>query len=417
MPVKDASGTFSGYRASNRDITERKLAEEDLGRSRRALEEEIDRRRTAQEALAESEADLKRAQDVAAIGSWKLDIPGDVLTWSDAVYDIFGMPRDEDLHYGSFLEAVHPDDRDLVKRSWRLALGGVPYDIEHRILVDGAVKWVREKAEVDFSPDGSPLTGTGIVQDITRRKAAENEQHKLRQSLAQVSQLSTAGELTTTLAHEINQPLAAILANAQAARHMIDEPRPDLAELRETLDDIISDDKRAREVVQRVRGIMKKDGGAFERMEIAGLIQETVRLVEKEAFIRNVGIRMESDPSLPQVVVDRIQIQQVLINLLFNAMEAMADGGPDRGITVRSAMNDEGRVVVAVEDTGKGIAPEEAAQLFEPFYTTKQGGLGLGLSISRSIVEAHGGKLFVRPNPRGGAVFSFTLQAAQGSAR
>jgi len=170
-------------------------------------------------------------------------------------------------------------------------------------------------------------------------------------------------------------------------------------------------------VVQRVRGIMKKDGGAFERMEVAGLIQETVRLVEKEAFIRNVGIRMESDPSLPQVVVDRIQIQQVLINLLFNAMEAMADGGPDRGITVRSAMNDKGRVVVAVEDTGKGIAPEEAAQLFEPFYTTKQGGLGLGLSISRSIVEAHGGKLLVRPNPRGGAVFSFTLQAAQGSAR
>lgn len=417
VPVKDASGTFSGYRASNRDITERKLAEEDLARSRRALEEEIDRRRTAQEALAVSEADLKRAQDVAVIGSWKLDIPADVLTWSDAVYDIFGMPRDRDLHYGSFLEAVHPDDRDLVKRSWRLALGGEPYDIEHRILVDGEVKWVREKAEVDFSPDGSPLTGTGIVQDITRRKAAENEQHKLRQSLAQVSQLSTAGELTTTLAHEINQPLAAILANAQAARHMVDEPRPDLAELRETLDDIISDDKRAREVVQRVRGIMKKDGGAFGRMEVAGLIHETIRLVEKEAFIRNVGIRMESDPSLPQVVADRIQVQQVLINLLFNAMEAMADGGPARSITVRSSMSDEGRVVVSVEDTGKGITPEEAARLFEPFYTTKQGGLGLGLSISRSIIEAHGGKLLVRSNHQGGAVFSFTLQAAQGSAR
>jgi PAS domain S-box-containing protein len=414
VPVRGASGAFLGYRASNRDITERVLAEEDLIKSRSDLEDEITLRKTAQEALAASEADLKRAHEVAVIGSWKIDISSSSLSWSDGMYDIFGLPRGTDLNYEDFLESVHPDDRELVNRSWSAALKGVLYDIEHRILVNGTVKWVREKAEVDFSPDGSPLTGTGIVQDITRRKLVENEQHKLLQSLAHVSRISTVGELTTTLAHEINQPLAAILANAQAARHMIDEDEPDLVELREALDDIINDDKRAREVVQRIRGLMKKDDMPFEKADVAGVVQEALKLVEKEALIRNISIRAEHEPEVPQVIADRIQIQQVLINLLINAMESMKDDGSLRSITVRSFVNDTGDALVSVEDTGRGISQEEALQLFEPFYTTKQGGLGLGLSISRSIIEAHGGKLLAFPNPFGGSVFFFSLPAVKG---
>ncbi|HNY63997.1 MAG TPA: ABC transporter substrate binding protein [Deltaproteobacteria bacterium] len=416
VPVRDDSGRFLGYRASNRDITERKRAEEYLDLSRRDLEEEIARRRIAQEALASSEADLKRAQEVALIGSWQLDIAGDVLTWSEGVYDIFGLPRGAPLSFETFLDTIHPDDRELVIRSWDRALHGELYDLEHRIIVNGAVKWVREKAEVDFSPEGEPLRGTGIVQDITMRKLAEEEYHKLFQSLVHVSRISTVGELTATLAHEINQPLAAILANAQAARHMVDADEPDLAELRETIDDIISDDKRAREVVQRIRAIMKKEGGVFENMDIAGVVREACKLVEKESLIRDIRLRIEHSPDTPAVTADRIQLQQVLINLIINAMESMTDNGASRSITVRSFRSDSGNAVVSVEDTGKGISQEDAQLLFEPFYTTKQGGLGLGLSISRSIIEAHGGKLLALPNPGGGAVFFFTIPAAKGNA-
>lgn len=416
VPVKDSSGSLLGYRASNRDITERTLAEQALTASRRELEEEIARRKSAQEALAAREADLKRAQEVAVIGSWKLDLSTRSLHWSDGVYEIFGMPRGADLSYETFLEAVHPDDREMVNENWSAALAGELYDIEHRIVVDGAVKWVREKAELDFSPEGVPLAGTGIVQDITRRKLAENEQHKLRQSLAHVSRVSTVGELTTTLAHEINQPLAAILANAQAARHMIDEDEPDLVEVRETLDDIIADDKRAREVVQRIRGIMKKDDARLEKLDLSDVVRDAAGFVEKEALVRNVSIRVEADPSAPLVGADRVQIQQVLINLLMNAMESMADHSPSRVITVRTFTNESGHVVVSVEDSGKGIIPEDRFQLFEPFYTTKQDGLGLGLSISRSIVESHGGKLLAFPNPLGGAVFFFSLPGMKGGA-
>jgi PAS domain S-box-containing protein len=416
VPVKDASGTFLGYRASNRDVTERQLAEQDLAASRRALEDEIARRKIAQEALATSEADLKRAHEVAVIGSWKLEIASNRLYWSDGVYDIFGLPRGTDLSYEIFLESVHPDDREMVNATWSAALRGELYDIEHRIVVDGRVKWVREKAEVDFSPDGVPFRGTGIVQDITRRKLAENEQHKLLQSLTHVSRVSTVGELTTTLAHEINQPLAAILANAQAARHMIDADEPDLAELRETLDDIINDDKRAREVVQRIRGLMKKDGSLLEKLDLQDVVRESAKFVEKEALIRNVSLRIETDGTVPKVVADRVQIQQVLINLLMNAMESMTESSPSRSITVRSFTNETGQVVVSVEDSGKGIVQDDPLQMFEPFYTTKNDGLGLGLAISRSIIEAHGGKLLAFPNPLGGSVFFFSLPHAKGGA-
>jgi C4-dicarboxylate-specific signal transduction histidine kinase len=248
------------------------------------------------------------------------------------------------------------------------------------------------------------------VQDITRRKTAEEEQHKLRQSLAHVSRVATVGELTTALAHEINQPLAAILANAQAARHIVDEDKPDIQELRGALDDIINDDKRAREVIRRIRSLLKKEDSLPELVDVNGVIEESVKLIERESVLKGIPIRMNLESRVPQVAADRIQIGQVVINLLINAIEAMGDdSGAMRIITVHSRMTDEGEVVVSVHDTGKGIDEKSSRLLFEPFYTTKAHGLGLGLSISRSIIEAHGGALIAMPNPGRGATFSFRL--------
>lgn len=384
---------------------------EELVKERTAeLEDEIARRKKAQDALTINEALLRRAQEVAIIGSWYLDIRANDLSWSDGVYDIFGLPRGTQMNYEKFLDIVHQDDLEYVNRSWKAALAGGAYDIEHRIIVNGAVKWVREKAEVDFSKDGTPLRGIGIVQDITRRKTAEEEQHKLHQSLAHVSRLATVGELTTALAHEINQPLAAILANAQAARHIADEDNPDMKELKEALDDIINDDKRAREVIRRIRSLLKKDSSLPEMTDINLVIQEAVKLIERESVLKGVPIRLNLERSVPQVEADPIQIGQVMVNLLVNAIEAMGeDPGSTRSITVHSRKTDEGEVVVSVHDTGKGIDEKSSRRLFEPFFTTKAHGLGLGLSISRSIIEAHGGRLNAVPNQGRGSTFSFRL--------
>ena len=455
VPVRDDAGGFMGYRASNRDITDRKAAQDHLDMyrehlerlvrertaeleaeidSRRQKEEELDlyrrdlerlvrertaeledeitRRKSAQDALAVSEANLRRAQDVAVIGGWNLDLKSGELTWTDGVYRIFGLPPGTRLDYESFLASVHPDDLEYVNKSWSDALKGAPYDIEHRIVVNGAVKWVREKAEGQFDHNGVPLKGSGIVQDITRRKQAQEQQYILRQQLAQVSRVATAGELTAALAHEINQPLAAILANAQAALHILDGKAPDLAELHEILDDIINDNKRAREVISRVRSLLRKEPSKPEEVDINSVIHDAIRLMKQGSDFTGVSVRTELADGLEPVMADRIQVGQVVINLFANAFEAVSElSEPPRNIVVTTRMDVEGEVIVSVEDTGKGIDEGSLRRIFEPFYSTKETGLGLGLSISRSIIEAHGGRLSAFRNPDRGSTFSFSLPA------
>ncbi len=381
------------------------------------LEAEIERGRIAQEALARSEADLKMVQEVAVVGGWSLDLRTNELTWTNGVYDVFGLPRGTPLDYEKFLSFVHPDDAEYVNESWSNALEGAQYDIEHRILADGGVKWVREKAQVEFSDSGVPLRGSGIVQDITRRKQAEEERHVLRRQLAHVSRVTTAGELTAALAHEINQPLAAILANAQAARHILDEKEPDMDELHAILDDIINDDGRAREVIKRIRSLLRKESANKDRMDVNRIVEDALRLVERESRFRGVAVRTELAGGLPPVAGDPIQVGQVVINLLLNAMEAIGEvSEPPREVTVESRMNGKTEIVVSVRDTGRGIGGNAVRSVFEPFFTTKETGLGLGLSISRSIIEAHGGRLSAADNPGRGATFSFSLPVMQRNA-
>jgi two-component system sensor kinase FixL len=218
------------------------------------------------------------------------------------------------------------------------------------------------------------------------------------------------GELTASLAHELNQPLTAILSNAQAAQRILASDPTDLPEIREILRDIVEDDKRAGEVIHRLRGFLKKSSVELAALDIGELVGQVARLVTSDAIIRNVAIRLDLAPGLPPVCGDRVQLQQVILNLLMNGLDAMREPGErERTLVLRTFRGGPDSVVVAVEDSGVGIDEADLDHVFHAFYTTKSDGLGMGLAISRSIVEAHGGRLSVRNNPRGGATFSFAL--------
>jgi two-component system sensor kinase FixL len=240
------------------------------------------------------------------------------------------------------------------------------------------------------------------------------EGQRLRQDLAHVGRVSTVGELTASLAHELNQPLTAILSNAQAAQRILDSDRADLAEIREILGDIVEDDKRAGEVIYRLRGFLKKGTLELSALDIGELVSEVAPLVSSDAIIRNVVIRLELAPGLPPVCGDRVQLQQVVLNLLMNGLDAMRESGAgERTLVLRTFSAGPASVVVAVEDSGVGVPEADLDHVFHAFYTTKPDGLGMGLAIVRSIVEAHGGQPKARNKPEGGATFSFTLPAVE----
>jgi PAS domain S-box-containing protein len=389
-PIFKASGEFLGKRGSNRDITAQKLAEE---------------------ALERNAAHLKHAQEVAKVGSWELDLTGGELQWSEQVYRIFGVEGDIPLDYEAFLARVHEEDRDFVDRSWRAALGGAPYDLEHRIRVGDEVRWVREEAEIVFDEAGRAVRGVGIVQDVTARREAEEDADRLEAELAHVTRIATLGEFSAALAHELNQPLAAILANAQAARRFLAENEPDLDEIREILDDIAEDDQRARDVILRLRDLTKKPTRHQppEAVRLPPLIDGVLRIARGDLLLRGVPVDQAQPEDLPAVRANAVQLQQALLNLILNALEAMGDR-PDRRLSIETAMVN-GDVEIAVRDTGPGFEEDRLDDIFKPFTTSKEEGMGMGLAISRAIAETHGGRIRAENVPEGGARVVITLPA------
>jgi C4-dicarboxylate-specific signal transduction histidine kinase len=262
---------------------------------------------------------------------------------------------------------------------------------------------------------GRVVHTVGVIQDITERKAAELEARLTQNELAHATRMSVLGELAASMAHELNQPLAAILSNAQAARRFLAAPEPDMQEIREILDDIVRDDKRAGEVIHHMRAMVQKKGGAVpEPLDFNGLVRDTTKLVHSELVGRNVGLELDLAPKLPAFLAGRVEMQQVLLNLMVNAMDAMRDQPAERRrLQIRTSAA-EGRVRVALRDYGHGIPENALADIFRPFFTTKNHGLGMGLSISRSMVEAHGGKLWAENAPDGGAVFWIDMPMGEG---
>ncbi len=265
-----------------------------------------------------------------------------------------------------------------------------------------------ERAWADELVQRLQLLGQVFASILSRRRS-EVEAQRLRRDLSHVGRVSTIGELTASLAHELNQPLTAILSNAETAQGVLESPTVDLDELREILADIVEDDKRAGAVIRRLRGLLKKGSLEFTSLEVNEMVSEVARLVAGDAALRNVSVRLDMAPALPSVRGDRVQLQQVVLNLVLNGLDAMRSAPGSRTLALQTAADGPAAVRVAVRDSGIGIDEADADRIFEGFYTTKTDGLGMGLVISRSIVEAHGGRIEGRNNLEGGATFSFTL--------
>jgi signal transduction histidine kinase/integral membrane sensor domain MASE1 len=285
------------------------------------------------------------------------------------------------------------------------------FSLEYAWGAPGAGRWLALSVVPLKGPDGGAVVSH---TDVTERKHAEMEAQRSRQELAHFTRVSTMGELTASLAHELNQPLTGILANAQAAQRFLDARPPDLGEIRAILSDIIDDDKRAGEVIQRLREFLRKGETELSLLDINVLVRDVVKLVSSDALIRSVSIHLDLVSDTPTVSADRVQLQQLILNLLLNAMEAMADCEREhRRVTVRTRLTEAPAVEVAVQDAGTGLRPGTEDLVFEPFYTTKHSGMGMGLSIARSIVEAHGGAIWAANNPTRGATFHFTVPLAR----
>jgi len=264
-----------------------------------------------------------------------------------------------------------------------------------------------------------PLSGAqgGAVithTDITERRRAEMEAERSRQELAHFARVSTMGELAASLAHQLNQPLTGILANAQAAQRMLHEPAPDLPGLRSILDDIVEDDRRAGDVIQQLRDLMRKAPSERVLLDMNTTLERVVRLVSSDAVIRSVTIELDLTPDMAIVRGNRVELQQVILNLLLNALDAVSRS-EERRITVRTLLTPEG-IEVRVEDSGHGLAAGTEEKIFEPFFTSKPDGMGMGLSVARSIIEAHHGRIYARRSEPVGSVVAFELPAAGGRA-
>lgn len=322
-----------------------------------------------------------------------------------------GLSLKDGLDWGGRV-AVHPEDLARFVDEWKAALAdGKPLETEARLRrADGEYRWLLIRAVPLRDEPGKIVKWYGTSTDIEDRKRAEETLRRAQAELGHVTRVTTMGELAASIAHEINQPLSAIVNNGSACLRWLAGDSPDLAEAREAAGDIIRDGKRAGEVITRIRALLRKTEAEKSRLDINQTIRDVLVLTRNETASKGVTLRMELDGDLPAVLGDRVQLQQVVLNLVMNGVEAMATvTDRPKELQIRSRQHEAEQVLVAVKDSGVGIAGHNLESLFDAFYSTKSQGLGMGLAISRSIVEDHGGRLWAVPNDGPGATFQFTL--------
>jgi PAS domain S-box-containing protein len=370
--------------------------------------------------LWESEGKLEEAQRIAHVGHWDHDLDNDSFTWSDETYRIFDVPLQEKGKTSAVLNAlIHPEDRESYARASLSALrGDAPYNVEYRVVrSNGEVRFVHSRGDVTIDETGRPHRMFGIVQDITERKQSEEDlreserrNRETQAELAHVSRLTVLGDLTASIAHEVNQPLTGVVTYGGACLRWLDGevPRIDLA--RGAVEQMIGSARHASEVLARIRALSKKGASERVRFDINRAIDDVVALILREINAHGVSLRLDLGTSLPPVDGDRVQLQQVMMNLLMNGIQAMSRvTGRDRELLIRSRGHGSDQILVAVEDCGTGIEPEHLDRLFNAFFTTKPDGMGMGLSICKSIVEQHGGRIWATRNFGTGSTFQFTL--------
>jgi signal transduction histidine kinase len=375
---------------------------------------DVTTRKHAEEDLRRSEAFLAEAQHLSSTGSFSWRVETDEITWSEQAHHIFELAPAAPMPLELIRTRIHPEDIPLFDEViGRARATGRDFEYEHRLLMpDRSIKYLHVIAHGTRGPDNE-LEYIGAVQDVTERRLSEEALSRLRSELAHVSRVATLGALTASIAHEVNQPLAGIVTNANTCLRMLAADPPNVDGARETARRTIRDGHRAADVITRLRALFSKQGAATEPVDLNDAAREVIALSVGELQRGRVILRTELADDLPPVTGDRVQLQQVIQNLLRNASDAMS-GVEDRPrqLLIRTERDAGDRVRLSVQDAGVGLDPQNAVRLFEAFYTTKDDGMGIGLSVSRSIIESHQGRLWVAPNDGPGATFSFSIPHA-----
>jgi signal transduction histidine kinase len=369
----------------------------------------IERSRNA-EVLKRSEALLRKTQQLSSTGSFSWRPATDEIVGSEELYRIFELDTSVPLTLELIFTRVHSEDGPLFNEMINRARGGSDFEFEHRLqMLDHSVKYVRSVAHGTLDEDGQ-LDYIGVIQDVTPRWLSEEALGKARTELARVARVSSLGALTASIAHEVSQPLSGIVTNCSACLHMLAADPPDLEGARETARRTIRDGQRAADVIRRVRALFGKKSEPRESVDLNEATQEVIALRLSELQRAGAVLRFDLAEDLPPVRGDRVQLQQVILNLLLNACEAMRDVDDRPRRLVISTEREEGDGVrLRVRDAGVGFEPRDLKRLFEAFYTTKIDGMGIGLSVSRSIIERHHGRLWAELNDGPGATFSFSI--------
>ena len=392
-PVFNPSGDLVEYVGTVMDVTERRRAEEKL---------------------RQSEAYLAEAQKLTHTGSWAWDVAERrALHLSEEWYRIYGFDPEEGLPtWGKSLERLDRHERTRLREAIDRAVSEKSdYDVEYRLLLPGgSVRHLHSVGHPVLDASGNVVQFVGSSTDITERRQAEEALRQAQADLARISRITTMGELTASLAHEVNQPIAAAVTDANTCLRWLNRDHPDLEEAREAASRVVKDATRAAEIISRIRLLFKKINPQWEPVDLNEIIREMVALMSGDAARHSISVRTELVAELPQAMGDRVQLQQVLMNLMMNSNEAMKDADGPRELTIKSQCG-VGEVLISVSDTGVGLPPQQADQIFNAFFTTRVHGTGMGLRISRTIVESHGGRLWASDNSPRGARFAFTLPA------
>ena len=405
----------------HRNELEARVAERtaELTQTNDNLKREIAKHNKVEAELRLSQAYLDEAQRLSHTGSWAWSPPpGDIRYWSDECFRVQGFdPKGRQPRFEEFFQRVHPDDQARVAEVIERAVHEKEeFEFDYRIIHPGGeIRDARSLGHPSLSPTGDLVEYIGTIIDVTDRRQAEKERERLREAqadLAHVSRMTAMGELTASLAHEVNQPITAAVNGASTCVRWLTRDEPDLGEAREAALGVIRNAKRAADIINRIRSISKKGESKRQLADVNELILEMIALLRSETKRYSISVRTELNAELPKVMADSVQVQQVLMNLIMNGIDAMKDVDQEREITIRSQWADNRMLMISVSDTGVGLPPQQEDRIFDAFFTTKPHGIGMGLRISRSIVESHGGRLWAAGNSPHGASFHFTIPAS-----